>query len=84
MEHETYDISKIIDATVTTVKNVNETFQTVLQSNELLLKLSDASIETSGEQIRNIDDLQHVTNGLNSVVEKLNQLVLYEEFTDLQ
>lgn len=84
MEHETYDISKIIDATVTTVKNVNETFQTVLQSNELLLKLSDASIETSGEQIKNIDDLQHVTNGLNSVVEKLNQLVLYEEFTDLQ
>lgn len=80
MENETYDISTIIDSAVQAVKNVNETFQSVLVSNKHLQGLSEDSLQTSHSQIQNIEDLELVTNRLNTVVQDLNQLVLHEEF----
>jgi len=81
MENETYDISKIIDSTVLTVKNVNKTFQAVLHSNEQLLGQSVNSLQSSTVQLQTINELQQVSKQLNNAVENLNQLVLYEDST---
>lgn len=78
VESEAYTISQIIDSTVLAVKNMNETFQTVLHSNERLLGLSDLSLQSASGQMHHIHVLQQVTGQLNQSVERLNRLVLNE------
>lgn len=72
MENETTHISKIINSVVQTVKDVNETFQAVLNSNEVLLEKSEDSLKASQLQIENMNELEALSTQLNQVVTKLN------------
>lgn len=84
MENETTHISQIIDSVVHTVKAVNETFQAVLHSNDVLLERSKDSLQASHLQLKNMHDLETVTTQLNSVVDKLNTIVDTDTFAEFK
>lgn len=84
MEFETTSISKIIDSVVNTVKEVNETFQSVLSSNANLLGKSEESLVSSNNQIESMTDLDIVSKQLNHVVDQLNLITNSQTFTNLK
>lgn len=84
METETISISKIIDSIVNTVKEVNETFQSVLLSNTTLLAKSEESLQSSNNQIESMHDLEVVSKQLNYVVDQLNLITHSKTFTNFK